>query len=230
MNNVYTFKGKVLILSFAFFALNYALTDTVHIFAMAKHNVALLDSHEAIPVVVLSNGENKKIMSVNEFFRSVSSNPNLTAEDVAKVVKLKNEIDLGKAQIDLFRKLTEKKEEKKDSFFMSRIKQGSNSVLNIIKAVTGPIISGVTTATIIGGVAVAIVWYLGWLPKSEFHATAANPHDFEPNPLNPSLYDVPKDYTYTDAFGKTISYEAQLCADNGWLKNLLRSSDCPPLK
>ena len=228
MNTLYTFKGKVLILSFAFFALSYALTDAIHLFGMAKHDVAQLGEHEAIPVIVLGDGENKKIMAVNEFFRSVSSNPNLTADDIAKVVKLKSEIELGKAQIDLFKKLTEKKETPKDSFVKSKIKQGGNKVLDLIKFVTGPIISGATTVAIIGGVAVTVLWYLGYF-KGEYMGTIPTPIDYKIEPsLGSTTNVVPNDYTYTDSSGVTISYKDHLCADHGFFYNtFFYPNDCP---
>lgn len=172
MNTLYTFKGKVLVLSFAFFAFSYALTDAVKLFAMTKGDIVRVGADEAnpvddkaIPIILLSDGENKKIMTVNEFFRSVSSNPNLTAEDITKVVKLKNEIELGKVQVDLLRKLTEKKEEKKDSFLMGAMKRGGSNVgskvFGLVKTAAGHVISIATSLVIIGGVACCLWWYLG---------------------------------------------------------------------
>ena len=192
---------------------------------MAQNVVAQVKADESIPVVVLSDGENKKIMSANEFFRTFSSNPNLTADDIAKVVKLKNEVELGKVQIDLLKKMTEKKE---DSFLKSAVKQGGNNFLDMIKFITKPIISGATTAAIIGGVAVTVLWYLGWF-NGEHMGTIPTQIDYKIEPLPENAENiVPKDYTYTNSAGVTVSYKDHLCADHGLLYNtFVYPDDCP---
>jgi hypothetical protein len=227
MYSLYTFKGKVLILSFAFFALSYALTDTVRLFAMSKDGEVQISKDDPVPVVVLSDGENKKIMTVKDFFKTVSSNPDLTGDDLAKLVRLKNEIELGKAQIDVFKKLTEKKE---DPYWKSVIKDGNKNISETLKSFLKPILTYAYDVAVIGGVAVVVLWYLNWLPKGEFIPTRPTRYDYKLNASDLTQPEIPKDYIYTDPSGKQVSYERQLCADNGWFKNFFRPSDCPPLK
>ncbi len=192
MINIYTFKGKVLILSFACLAMSYALTDSIYLFAMVKKDEVQASINDPIPVVVLSDGENKKIMEATEFFRSASSNPNLSADDIAKVVRLKNEIELGKAQIELLKKLTEKPEKKEENSLIGDLKEGPNNFWKAIKYLAHGPVALVSTAIMVGGVSLVVLWFYGrtdilyapfvlvkyilsWVPDVMHHSPLAKP-------------------------------------------------------
>jgi hypothetical protein len=223
MNDLYTFKGKFLLSGFAVILFCYAINSATQLFAARDVN-----GGGPVPVISLSDGVETKVVSIEDFVKALEKAPDSLFKDVEKVAKLKREFDLSGAQVNLFKKLTEKKEE---PFFSSAVKQGVNNLKSMIKGLLKPVISGSTTAIIIGGVAVAVLWYNGYsLPRGgEYLGSRPTKSDY--NSMPNSNVDIPKDYIYTRPDGSVVSYKDQLCVDGGWFWNQFsRPSDCPPLK
>ncbi len=172
MNHMLSFKFKVLVcglLAVALFATGMIL------FAMKQEsdtNGASVDSGKKAskekPIVVLGEGKDQQVVSLPDFLKLLSVSPSVSVDkpeqanaQLLDLIRLQNQVEMGKKQIELLEKMikqTEKKSEKKDSWWQEGMKTGFKNYKEILANVGKYLAEKMTSFTVNGALLIGSAW------------------------------------------------------------------------